>query len=758
MLLAVLLLLLSWLVLLLAVLLLLILLGLPVLLLLLPVLLPLLGVLELLLLVVLSGVLLGIARRAALATVAAGLLLRDLRTVALLGVLLLGVALLGDLRAVGLALLAVPLLRVLLLAVALLAVPLLRRTPAGRTPAARTPAARTPAGRSSCCAYSCWPYPCCGVSLLRRIPAADIPAGRTPGPRTPVVPGHTPAGFPAPAAGCSRSPALLALPLTLLAELTERALRPLPLEDRFPRRRRERLERREDEEQTGRHHAEIGDLLAERCPPAEAGDAAVIHPEGGDPHHDGESAQRGEGDKADESDNSGVGGQLADVRHEDHRQHHQTHQDRRGELVLERERLRRERAIVDKADDGDRAQQHAGAEQHPRQQLAMGLGCLRDHDCYPLQVVMSDGSLPHRPRACSPRRCRPTMAHLVPPSPVGLWTPRLRAPGTLGVVRITVLAGGIGAARFLRGLLACAPDADVTVIGNTGDDLRLYGLRVSPDLDTVMYTLGGGNDEARGWGRADETWRALAEIQAYDAVPSWFGLGDLDIGTHLVRTALLADGRTLSEATDALTTRWNLPVRLVPMTDDRVETHVLVEDHDVPDGRRRLHFQEYWVRHHAELPVVDIWVDGIETSRPAPGVLEAIATADVLLLPPSNPVVSIGPILAVPGVRDAVAATPAPVVGLSPIVGGAPVRGMADKLLPAIGVDTSAAGVALHFGARSAGGLLDGWLVDVQDTQAVPRVEQAGIAARAVPLLMTDTAAAAAMARAALDLAEAVRR
>ncbi|MEQ7010076.1 2-phospho-L-lactate transferase [Actinopolymorpha sp. B17G11] len=325
-------------------------------------------------------------------------------------------------------------------------------------------------------------------------------------------------------------------------------------------------------------------------------------------------------------------------------------------------------------------------------------------------------------------------------------------------MRITVLAGGIGAARFLRGLIAQAPEAEITVIGNTGDDLTLYGLRVSPDLDTVMYTLGGGNDEAKGWGRADESWNALAEIQAYDATPSWFGLGDRDIGTHLVRTALLDEGRTLSEATAALTARWDLPVRLVPMTDLRVETHVVVEDPDQPDGRRRLHFQEYWVRHHAELPVVDVWFDGIETSEPAPGVLDAIASADLLLLPPSNPVVSIGPILAVPGVRDAVLAAPAPVVGLSPIVGGAPVRGMADKLLPAIGVDTSAAGVAMHFGGRRSGGLLDGWLVDERDADAVPRIEQAGIAARALPLLMTDVAAAAAMARATLDLAEEVRR
>ncbi|GAA4988672.1 2-phospho-L-lactate transferase [Actinopolymorpha pittospori] len=326
------------------------------------------------------------------------------------------------------------------------------------------------------------------------------------------------------------------------------------------------------------------------------------------------------------------------------------------------------------------------------------------------------------------------------------------------VVRITLLAGGIGAARFLRGLLADSPDAEVTVIGNTGDDLTLYGLQVSPDLDTVMYTLGGGNDEAKGWGRAEETWNALAEIQAYDATASWFGLGDRDIGTHLVRTAMLDDGHTLSEVTATLTARWNLPVRLVPMTDHRVETHVTVEDPDAPEGRRRLHFQEYWVRHHASLPVIDIEVEGIAESTPAPGVLEAISEADLILLPPSNPVVSIGPILAVPGVRDAVLASPAPVVGLSPIVGGAPVRGMADKLLPAIGVDTSAAGVALHFGARSSGGLLDAWLVDERDADAVPRIEEAGIAARAVPLMMTDVPAVAEMARVALDLADAVRR
>jgi LPPG:FO 2-phospho-L-lactate transferase len=317
-------------------------------------------------------------------------------------------------------------------------------------------------------------------------------------------------------------------------------------------------------------------------------------------------------------------------------------------------------------------------------------------------------------------------------------------------VRITVLAGGIGAARFLRGLLTAVPDADITVIGNTGDDITLYGLRVSPDLDSVMYTLGGGNDEAQGWGRADETWNALAEVREYGAAPSWFGLGDRDLGTHLVRTALLAEGHPLSEVTATLCARWRLPVRLIPMTDDRVETHVYVES---GLSRRRLHFQEYWVRHHAELPAIDIEVDGIDRARAAPGVLEAIQAADLLLLPPSNPVVSIGPILSVPGIADAVRSAAAPVIGLSPIIGGAPVRGMADKLLPAIGVDTSAAGVALHYGD-----LLDGWLVDSRDADAVPRVVEAGVACRAVPLLMSDVEASAAIARATLELAREVRR
>ncbi|MEV4560546.1 2-phospho-L-lactate transferase [Kitasatospora sp. NPDC049285] len=323
-------------------------------------------------------------------------------------------------------------------------------------------------------------------------------------------------------------------------------------------------------------------------------------------------------------------------------------------------------------------------------------------------------------------------------------------------MRMTALAGGIGGARFLRGLRAAVdPGDEITVVGNTGDDIHLFGLKVCPDLDTVMYTLGGGIHEEQGWGRADETWSVKDEMKAYGVGPEWFGLGDRDFATHIVRSQMLAAGYPLSAVTEALCVRWQPGVRLLPMSDDRVETHVRITD---ADGPRVVHFQEYWVRLHAAVPAEAIIPVGAESAKPAPGVLEAIAEADVVILPPSNPVVSIGTILAVPGIREALAATPAPVVGLSPIVGGAPVRGMADKVLAAVGVETSALAVARHYGARTAGGLLDGWLVDTSDAGAVAEVEAAGIACRAVPLLMRDVDASAEMARAALELAAAVRK
>ncbi|MFI9720703.1 2-phospho-L-lactate transferase [Streptomyces sp. NPDC052396] len=314
-----------------------------------------------------------------------------------------------------------------------------------------------------------------------------------------------------------------------------------------------------------------------------------------------------------------------------------------------------------------------------------------------------------------------------------------------------VLAGGIGGARFLRGLKSAVPDAEITVIGNTGDDIHLFGLKVCPDLDTVMYTLGGGIHEEQGWGRTGETFAVKEELAAYGVGPEWFGLGDRDFATHIVRTQMMAAGYPLSAVTEALCRRWQPGVRLLPMSDDRVETHVLI---DGPDGTRKaVHFQEYWVRLRASVAAHAIVPVGAEQAKPAPGVLEAVAAADVILFPPSNPVVSVGTILGVPGIREAVADAGAPVVGLSPIVGGAPVRGMADKVLAAVGVEATAAAVARHYGPD----LLDGWLVDTVDATAVAEVEAAGIRCRAVPLMMTDTEATAAMAAEALALAEEVR-
>ncbi len=319
-------------------------------------------------------------------------------------------------------------------------------------------------------------------------------------------------------------------------------------------------------------------------------------------------------------------------------------------------------------------------------------------------------------------------------------------------MRVTVLSGGVGGARFLLGLREILdPSTDtITVVGNTADDIWLFGLRVCPDLDTVMYTLGSGIDVERGWGRQDETWHAKEELAAYGVEPSWFGLGDRDIATHLVRTQMLNAGFPLSEVTKALCARWQPGVELLPMTDDRVETHVVIDDPEAEGGRRAVQFQEYWVRLHAPT-AYDVRPVGADESRPAPGVLEAIADADVVIIPPSNPVVSIGTILAVPGVADALRATAASVVGVSPIVSGAPVRGMADRLLPVIGVDVTAAAVGAHYGARSEGGLLDGWLVDSADADAVPLLA-AGLRTRAVPLMMSDLRATQAIAAAALDL------
>lgn len=317
-------------------------------------------------------------------------------------------------------------------------------------------------------------------------------------------------------------------------------------------------------------------------------------------------------------------------------------------------------------------------------------------------------------------------------------------------MNITVLCGGVGGARFLRGLRSHiereAPDAEITAVVNTGDDMWLAGLRIAPDLDTVMYTLAGQNDEERGWGRIGETERVSAELKAYGVGWPWFTLGDLDLGTHITRTSYLRDGIPLSEATARITARWPLEVTLLPATDQEVETHVRTAEGS-------MHFQEWWTRHRAALPALSIDQVGVESAVPGPGVLEAISTADIVLFAPSNPVVSIGTILGIPGMREAVASAPGPVIGVSPIISGAVVRGMADECLTAIGVETSAFAVAQHYGARSAGGVIDGWLVDETDAESVAHIEPLGIRSAAVPLWMRDPATSRQLAKDALKLA-----
>jgi LPPG:FO 2-phospho-L-lactate transferase len=311
-------------------------------------------------------------------------------------------------------------------------------------------------------------------------------------------------------------------------------------------------------------------------------------------------------------------------------------------------------------------------------------------------------------------------------------------------VQITVLAGGIGGAKFLRGVRRAAPDAEITAIVNTGDDVSMHGLRICPDLDSVMYTLGEVHDVERGWGRAGESWRIKQELAAYGAEPSWFGLGDLDIATHLIRTRMLDAGYSLSEVTAALCERWKPGVRLLPMTDQRCETHVVVE---IDGARRAIHFQSWWIEYRAALPALDFVQVGLDEASPAPGVVETITGADIVLIAPSNPVVSIGTMVAMPGIREALATTSASVIGYSPIIGDKPVRGMADACLDAIGVPVTARGVAEHYGARIGGGLLDGWLIDTGDTAEIP-----GIRVRQIPLYMTDDETTAEMVRAGLAM------
>ena len=324
-------------------------------------------------------------------------------------------------------------------------------------------------------------------------------------------------------------------------------------------------------------------------------------------------------------------------------------------------------------------------------------------------------------------------------------------------MKVTVLVGGVGGARFLLGvqhLLGLGQfstpggaEHELTAVVNVGDDAWMHGVRICPDLDTCMYTLGGGIDTERGWGHRNETWHAKEELAAYGVQPDWFGLGDRDLATHLVRSQMLRAGYPLSAVTEALCKRWNPGARLLPVSDDRSETHVVITDPETGD-QWAIHFQEWWVRYRAQVPTHSFAFIGAEDATATTDAVAAVADADVVFLAPSNPVVSIGAILAVPGIRAALRSTAAPVVGYSPIIGGKPLRGMADDCLTVIGVESNSEAVGRHYGARSGTGLLDGWLVAEGDTAEID-----GVAVRSVPLLMTDPAATAEMVRAGLELA-----
>jgi LPPG:FO 2-phospho-L-lactate transferase len=317
-------------------------------------------------------------------------------------------------------------------------------------------------------------------------------------------------------------------------------------------------------------------------------------------------------------------------------------------------------------------------------------------------------------------------------------------------MRVAALAGGVGAGKFLRGLVRVVPAGDVTAVVNTGDDIVLHGLHVSPDLDSVAYWLGGVADRERGWGREGETFRATEELRALGADGAWFGLGDRDLATHLFRTRLMAGGATLSEATRRVTGRFGIQARVLPMSDDPVATRV--EAVDEAGRSLDLHFQEYWVLRGARDEVKSVRFEGADLARPAPGVLEAIGEAEVIVLCPSNPIVSIDPILAVPGVRDAVRARRERVVAVSPIVAGAPLRGMADRLLPVAGVEVSAAGVAEHYA-----GLLGAFVFDQADRNLSDRILRTCERGRATDTIMVDDAAAERLAREVLEAAGSAR-
>ncbi len=310
-------------------------------------------------------------------------------------------------------------------------------------------------------------------------------------------------------------------------------------------------------------------------------------------------------------------------------------------------------------------------------------------------------------------------------------------------VGCAVLAGGVGAARLLRGLVRAVPAQEITAIVNTADDVVLHGLHVSPDLDTVTYHLAGIDNAETGWGLAGETWQALTMVRHYGGL-DWFNLGDRDLGTHLFRTQRLLEGATLSEVTAEIAAAWGIELRLLPVTDDRIETRVTTVD----EGE--IGFQEYFVRRRHQVAVTEVRFAGAEACAPAPGVLDAIGSADTLIVAPSNPVVSIGPLLAVPGVREALAARRDRAVAISPIIAGKALKGPADRLMVELGHDASVVGVAGLY--RDLVGTL---VVDRADAEHAPAIEELGMRCLVTDTVMHDPEVAARLCRTVLEGARA---
>ncbi len=307
---------------------------------------------------------------------------------------------------------------------------------------------------------------------------------------------------------------------------------------------------------------------------------------------------------------------------------------------------------------------------------------------------------------------------------------------------ICVLAGGVGAARLLTGLVRVVDPADITVVANVGDDVVLHGLHISPDLDTITYTLADQVDPERGWGLRDESWKAMEMVGRYGGV-TWFGLGDRDLGTHLFRTHRLAEGATLSEVTAEITAAWDLGLTLLPVTDDPLRTRVTVVD---PDAEREVGFQEWFVQRRHAVPVTGIRMVGDDRARPAPGVLEAIREADAVLVAPSNPLVSIAPLLAVGGVADAVHSRRDHAVAVSPLVAGAALKGPADRLMVDLGHEASVAGVA-----RLSRDLAATLVIDHADAADAEAVRDAGMEPVVTETIMGTPEVAADLARTMLD-------